>query len=229
MAPATISASSTSTSSGEMLSTPSSSDDFINNTTSTLQPSSSPEFPSVSSDDFLYDSGNSSTPPTYSSFNLNGTAGGVTNYSSISRESDDISIAVGGLDDIAMISSAEVMDGGANDFYRPHNLFLSPKQHVSTFPSNTTTTSGRDGASESANSNFMFLLEDLGGYFYDYNSTSNSESGNGGYYFSGITSTGFPNTTDYFQNCTNVTCIDSTAGLYIASFFLLLRGFPLRP
>lgn len=214
---ATLSSSSPSTasflSSEEILSTASSTDadDILTST----------EFPSVSPDDFPYDNSNNSTLPTNSLLNINGTAGVITNYTTISRDDVDLGgIAVGGLDDIAMISSAEVMDGGgSDDFYRPHHRLLSPMQHVSTFPSNTTV---KDGGSE--NSNFMFLLEDLGEYFYNFNSTSNSDSGNSGYYFGGITSTGFPNTTDFtygIQNCSNVTCIDPIAGWYFCLFCLL--------
>lgn len=198
MAPATTSSSSYSPSSEEILPTSTTDDDNFNQSTFSI-------FPSVSPGDFLYD--NNSTPST-------------TNFTSISDSDNDIhigAIAVGGLDDLAMISSAEVMNND-DDFYRPQHLLHSPRQHVSvaaaaTYPSNATAKSGSD----SANSNFMFLLEDLGEYFYNYNSTSNGDSGNSGYYFSGITSTGFPNTTDFdyrTQNCSNVTCIDPIAGSY---------------
>lgn len=212
MAPATTSTSSATSPTSEDF------DDIFNTNNNTFQPST---YPSVSSDDFLYDNSNNSTPPIYSLLNVNGTAGVASNYTSI-RSDSDISlgaIAVGGLDDIAMIRSVEVIDDD-NNFYRPSHLMHSPKQHVAeTFPSNSTVKDG--GVSDSANSNFMFLLEDMGEFFYNYNSTSIGDSGNSGYYFSGITSTGFPNTTEFFHNCTNnVTCIDSIAGLYCYFGFL---------
>lgn len=178
-------------------------DDNINTTFSSLFPS----------DDFLYDSSNS-TPSTYFMPQINGTAGvAATNYTSIS-DVDSGTIAVGGLEDIAMISSAEVMmNDGADELYRPSHLLRNARlhqdvQHVA-LPSNSSVKGGSD-------SNFMYLLEDLGEYFYNYNSTSNGvNSENSGYYFSGITSTGFPNSTDFdyrTQNCSNVTCIDPITG-----------------
>lgn len=182
-------------------------------------------FSTSSSDDFLYNS-------TYSL--INGTAGVVattTNYTSIKHDSEN-EISVGGLDDIGMISSAEVIDN--MEFYRPSHLVLSPKQHVASLHTNLTTIVKDGGVGvgvgESPNSNFMFLLEDLGEYFYNYNSTSNGDSGIGGNYFNGITSTVLPNATDYFHNCTNITCIDSIAGLYFFfdEIFLHERTFSVK-